>query len=233
MTRDALTPDSEKRPSEAARVALAAAGARLQLWLSKEEFLPVLAALDAYDALAAGIGASKTDLTKACDLYCSWFDTGKPMMDGGMMAYELVSAIRTVLVYLSPRGIAAQDTRLAKRQTQEDAEIATAMRPTDAEVMATLDRIHSNLFAPGGVGAFSEDSAMGRDFALLRSRLRAAPDPETVRKAWEELRGAADSYRLGWSIAKTAKPDVVEYEDGPAPWLDAIAAALPPEPKEE
>ena len=36
-------------------------------------------------------------LERACSLYCRWSDTGAPTMDGGAMAYELVSFIRMAL----------------------------------------------------------------------------------------------------------------------------------------
>jgi len=36
-------------------------------------------------------------LLGACQMYCSWYGTGRPAMDGGSMAYELVSDIRRCL----------------------------------------------------------------------------------------------------------------------------------------
>ena len=39
-------------------------------------------------------------LETGADLYCRWYDTGMPHMEGGAMAYELVTAIRTALALL-------------------------------------------------------------------------------------------------------------------------------------
>jgi hypothetical protein len=38
-----------------------------------------------------------TDLERGCKLYCGWYDTGTPQMEGGSMAYELVSFMRQAL----------------------------------------------------------------------------------------------------------------------------------------
>jgi hypothetical protein len=37
------------------------------------------------------------DLERGCKLYCSWYDTGTPQMEGGSMAYEMVSFMRQAL----------------------------------------------------------------------------------------------------------------------------------------
>lgn len=44
-----------------------------------------------------GVEAAKSDLERGCKLYCNWYDTGQPLMDGGAMAYELVSTMRQAL----------------------------------------------------------------------------------------------------------------------------------------
>lgn len=37
------------------------------------------------------------ELERGCKLYCGWYDTGTPQMEGGSMAYELVSFMRQAL----------------------------------------------------------------------------------------------------------------------------------------
>lgn len=41
--------------------------------------------------------AAASDLVRGCKLYCGWYDTGMPQMEGGSMAYELVSFMRQAL----------------------------------------------------------------------------------------------------------------------------------------
>jgi len=36
-------------------------------------------------------------LERGCELYCRWYDTGEPRMEGGSMAYEMVSFMRQAL----------------------------------------------------------------------------------------------------------------------------------------
>jgi hypothetical protein len=43
------------------------------------------------------IDANDSKLEQGCALYCSWYETGKPSMNGSGMAYELVSCMRTAL----------------------------------------------------------------------------------------------------------------------------------------
>jgi|GEM_PF-4604386 hypothetical protein len=46
--------------------------------------------------------AAIRELEHGCYLYCRWFDTGKPSMDGSGMAYELVTFMRIALMKLKP-----------------------------------------------------------------------------------------------------------------------------------
>ena len=41
--------------------------------------------------------AAVSELERGCSLYCRWFDTGTPSMDGSGMAYELVTFMRIAL----------------------------------------------------------------------------------------------------------------------------------------
>ena len=43
------------------------------------------------------IEKAKQQLNYACSLYCTWYEKGEPCMNGGSMAYELVSLIRKAL----------------------------------------------------------------------------------------------------------------------------------------
>ena len=39
-------------------------------------------------------------LERGCKLYCDWYDTGEPDLDGSAIAYELVSCMRKALTQL-------------------------------------------------------------------------------------------------------------------------------------
>ncbi len=43
------------------------------------------------------VQAAITELERGCKLYCQWYDTGTPRMDGSAMAYEMVSFMRVAL----------------------------------------------------------------------------------------------------------------------------------------
>ncbi|MCP4511426.1 MAG: hypothetical protein GY903_20850 [Fuerstiella sp.] len=47
-------------------------------------------------ALLSASGAAN-ELERGCKLYCGWYDTGTPQMEGVSMAYELVSFMRQAL----------------------------------------------------------------------------------------------------------------------------------------
>ena len=53
-------------------------------------------------------------LELACELYNRWYTRGIPHMDGGAVAYELVSAIRSVLTLVSSQEAAAPNPQLQK-----------------------------------------------------------------------------------------------------------------------
>ena len=50
--------------------------------------------------LLTKLKAQEEALERACKLYCTWYDTGQPRMDGAEMAYAMVSAIRVALAAL-------------------------------------------------------------------------------------------------------------------------------------
>ena len=52
------------------------------------------------DELKERINSATAGLQHACEIYCGWYDHGKPEMSGDAMAYELVSAIRQAMARL-------------------------------------------------------------------------------------------------------------------------------------
>ena len=69
-------------------------------------------------------------LELACELYNRWYTRGIPHMDGGAVAYELVSAIRSVLTLLASQEAAAPNPQKEKESrvdhSQYDQPLATA-----------------------------------------------------------------------------------------------------------
>ena len=61
-----------------------------------------LAQSPAEDVVVKAHEAARKIGEDACGLYCQWFERGTPTyMDGGMVAYEMVSAIRSMLAAIS------------------------------------------------------------------------------------------------------------------------------------
>ena len=62
--------------------------------------------------LRAQIAALEEEGQRACHLYCQWYDSGLPRMDGAAMAYELVSCCRQILNRLAALGRALENWEL-------------------------------------------------------------------------------------------------------------------------
>lgn len=57
---------------------------------------------EAFCKMQDGINQAHRQLLAACKMYCDWYDHGRPPIEGGAMAYELVTAIRHTLETIDP-----------------------------------------------------------------------------------------------------------------------------------